>query len=148
MPESLKHKNTSSHHDHTLMCLQTHRNTHSVVKIHIYDFLFFLLFSFSSSNCRSVNMYTDSHTSKPSVNLSNRFSWPHYTLAVSNCVFVFVPLACDDECSGLLISDMDRLYRIITEVTLTTPLPPPYQVLYRFENMTEELKVQSVSAYL
>ncbi len=37
---------------------------------------------------------------------------------------------------------MDRLYRIITDVTLTTPLPPPYKVLYRFENMTEELKVQ------
>lgn len=48
--------------------------------------------------------------------------------------------SCDDDCSGLLISDMDRLYRIITEVTLTTPLPPPYKVLYRFENMTEELK--------
>ncbi|XP_069370850.1 laminin subunit alpha-2 isoform X9 [Paralichthys olivaceus] len=48
--------------------------------------------------------------------------------------------SCDDECSGLLISDMDRLYRIITEVTLTTPLPPPYKMLYRFENMTEELK--------
>ncbi|KAM3603056.1 uncharacterized protein V6R79_015876 [Siganus canaliculatus] len=48
--------------------------------------------------------------------------------------------SCDDECSGLLISDMDRLYRIITEVTLTTPLPPPYKVLYRFENMTVELK--------
>uniref|UniRef100_A0A8D3CFW8 Laminin subunit alpha 2 n=1 Tax=Scophthalmus maximus TaxID=52904 RepID=A0A8D3CFW8_SCOMX len=50
-------------------------------------------------------------------------------------------VSCDDECSGLLISDMDRLYRIITEVTLTTPLPPPYKMLYRFENMTEELKV-------
>ncbi|XP_076023918.1 laminin subunit alpha-2 [Genypterus blacodes] len=49
-------------------------------------------------------------------------------------------ISCDDDCSGLLISDMDRLYRIITEVTLTTPLPPPYKVLYRFENMTEELK--------
>lgn len=57
-----------------------------------------------------------------------------------NCVFLCV-LACDDECSGLLISDMDRLYRILTDVTLTTPLPPPYKVLYRFENMTEELKV-------
>lgn len=50
-------------------------------------------------------------------------------------------LACDDECTGLLISDMDRLYRIIADVTLTTPLPPPYKLLYRFENMTEELKV-------
>uniref|UniRef100_A0A8C3AX25 Laminin subunit alpha-2 n=1 Tax=Cyclopterus lumpus TaxID=8103 RepID=A0A8C3AX25_CYCLU len=49
-------------------------------------------------------------------------------------------ISCDDECSGLLISDMDRLHRIITDVTLTTPLPPPYKVLYRFENMTEELK--------
>ncbi|XP_015224716.1 PREDICTED: laminin subunit alpha-2 isoform X7 [Cyprinodon variegatus] len=49
-------------------------------------------------------------------------------------------ISCDDECSGLLISDMDRLYRIITEVTLTTPLPPPYKVLYRFENMTDEIK--------
>ncbi|KAM8831426.1 laminin subunit alpha-2 isoform 5-T5 [Spinachia spinachia] len=48
--------------------------------------------------------------------------------------------SCDDECSGLLLSDMDRLYRIITDVTLATPLPPPYKVLYRFENMTEELK--------
>uniref|UniRef100_A0A3P8R9V6 Laminin subunit alpha 2 n=1 Tax=Astatotilapia calliptera TaxID=8154 RepID=A0A3P8R9V6_ASTCA len=49
-------------------------------------------------------------------------------------------VSCDDECSGLLISDMDRLLSIINEVTLTTPLPPPYKVLYRFENMTEELK--------
>ncbi|KAJ0061005.1 hypothetical protein NL108_004717 [Boleophthalmus pectinirostris] len=49
-------------------------------------------------------------------------------------------ISCDDECSGLLISDMDRLYRIITEVTLSSPLPPPYKMLYRFENMTEELK--------
>ncbi|KAL6095758.1 lama2 [Pungitius sinensis] len=49
-------------------------------------------------------------------------------------------ISCDDECSGLLLSDMDRLHRIITDVNLTTPLPPPYKVLYRFENMTEELK--------
>ncbi|XP_028252901.1 laminin subunit alpha-2 isoform X2 [Parambassis ranga] len=49
-------------------------------------------------------------------------------------------ISCDDECSGLLISDMDRLLRIISDVTLTTPLPPPYKMLYRFENMTEELK--------
>uniref|UniRef100_A0A8C5I0S4 Laminin, alpha 2 n=1 Tax=Gouania willdenowi TaxID=441366 RepID=A0A8C5I0S4_GOUWI len=54
-------------------------------------------------------------------------------------------VSCDDECSGLLISDMDRLYRIITDVTLTTPLPPPYKVLYRFENMTDELKVKKTN---
>ncbi|KAJ8385914.1 hypothetical protein AAFF_G00178760 [Aldrovandia affinis] len=49
-------------------------------------------------------------------------------------------VSCDDDCSGLLISDMDRLHRIISSVNLTGPLPPPYKVLYRFENMTEELK--------
>ncbi|KAI1897462.1 hypothetical protein AGOR_G00083530 [Albula goreensis] len=49
-------------------------------------------------------------------------------------------VSCDDDCSGLLISDMDRLNRIISSVNLTGPLPPPYKVLYRFENMTEELK--------
>lgn len=61
-------------------------------------------------------------------------------------MFLFLSAACDDECSGLLISDMDRLYRIITDVTLTTPLPPPYKVLYRFENMTDELKVNICNA--
>uniref|UniRef100_A0A4W5KBC8 Laminin subunit alpha 2 n=1 Tax=Hucho hucho TaxID=62062 RepID=A0A4W5KBC8_9TELE len=50
-------------------------------------------------------------------------------------------VSCDDDCAGLLIRDMDRLHRIITSVNLTTPLPPPYKVLYRFENMTQELKV-------
>ncbi|XP_048106035.1 laminin subunit alpha-2 isoform X4 [Alosa alosa] len=49
-------------------------------------------------------------------------------------------VSCDDDCAGLLISDMDKLLRLINNVNLTTPLPPPYKVLYRFENMTEELK--------
>ncbi|XP_076872711.1 LOW QUALITY PROTEIN: laminin subunit alpha-2 [Brachyhypopomus gauderio] len=49
-------------------------------------------------------------------------------------------VSCDDDCVGLLIRDMDRLHRLITSANLTLPLPPPYKVLYRFENMTEELK--------
>ncbi|XP_063079841.1 laminin subunit alpha-2 [Engraulis encrasicolus] len=49
-------------------------------------------------------------------------------------------VSCDDECSGLLLSDMDKLLRLIDGVNLTLPLPPPYKILYRFENMTEELK--------
>uniref|UniRef100_A0A3B1IDA2 Laminin alpha domain-containing protein n=1 Tax=Astyanax mexicanus TaxID=7994 RepID=A0A3B1IDA2_ASTMX len=47
---------------------------------------------------------------------------------------------CDDDCAGLLIRDMDKLLRLITSANLTLPLPPPYKMLYRFENMTEELK--------
>ncbi|KAJ8270754.1 hypothetical protein GJAV_G00118850 [Gymnothorax javanicus] len=49
-------------------------------------------------------------------------------------------VSCDDDCSGLLISDMDKLHRLVSSVNLTGPLPPPYKVLYKFENMTEELK--------
>uniref|UniRef100_A0A8B9LMM9 Basement membrane-specific heparan sulfate proteoglycan core protein n=1 Tax=Astyanax mexicanus TaxID=7994 RepID=A0A8B9LMM9_ASTMX len=49
--------------------------------------------------------------------------------------------SCDDDCAGLLIRDMDKLLRLITSANLTLPLPPPYKMLYRFENMTEELKV-------
>uniref|UniRef100_A0A8C9XXG1 Laminin subunit alpha-2 n=1 Tax=Sander lucioperca TaxID=283035 RepID=A0A8C9XXG1_SANLU len=78
----------------------------------------------------------------------DQFCWPHYTLAVSKCVFLFVSLACDDECSGLLISDMDRLYRIITEVTLTTPLPPPYRVLYPTLIVRRSLASPSFSLFL
>ncbi|XP_072533209.1 laminin subunit alpha-2 isoform X2 [Salminus brasiliensis] len=49
-------------------------------------------------------------------------------------------VSCDDDCAGLLIRDMDKLLRLITGANLTLPLPPPYKMLYRFENMTEELK--------
>ncbi|KAM6964872.1 laminin subunit alpha-2 [Aplochiton taeniatus] len=49
-------------------------------------------------------------------------------------------ISCDDDCSGLLISDMERLNRIISDVNLTSPLPPPYRVLYHFENITQELR--------
>ncbi|XP_077077225.1 laminin subunit alpha-2 isoform X5 [Siphateles boraxobius] len=48
--------------------------------------------------------------------------------------------SCDDDCTGLLIRDMERLLRLIGSVNLTLPLPLPYKVLYRFENMTEDLK--------
>ncbi|XP_073788195.1 laminin subunit alpha-2 isoform X3 [Danio rerio] len=48
--------------------------------------------------------------------------------------------SCDDDCAGLLIRDMERLLRLIGSVNLTLPLPLPYKVLYRFENVTEELK--------
>uniref|UniRef100_A0A3B3SLY0 Basement membrane-specific heparan sulfate proteoglycan core protein n=1 Tax=Paramormyrops kingsleyae TaxID=1676925 RepID=A0A3B3SLY0_9TELE len=49
-------------------------------------------------------------------------------------------VSCDDDCSGVLLNDIDGLHRLISSVNLTSPLPPPYKVLYRFENMTEELK--------
>ncbi|XP_039603409.1 laminin subunit alpha-2 isoform X4 [Polypterus senegalus] len=47
---------------------------------------------------------------------------------------------CDDECTGLLLTDLDNLGQMVLSINLTGPLPPPYKVLNRFENMTQELK--------
>uniref|UniRef100_A0A8C0V493 Laminin subunit alpha-2 n=1 Tax=Cyanistes caeruleus TaxID=156563 RepID=A0A8C0V493_CYACU len=50
-------------------------------------------------------------------------------------------LSCDDECTGLLLNDLDRLNQMILSVNLSGPLPAPYKMLHGFENMTQELKV-------
>ncbi|KAM6083234.1 laminin subunit alpha-2 isoform 3-T3 [Chlamydotis macqueenii] len=48
--------------------------------------------------------------------------------------------SCDDECTGLLLSDLDQLNQMILSVNLSGPLPAPYKMLHGFENMTQELK--------
>ncbi|KAF4796257.1 Laminin subunit alpha-2 [Turdus rufiventris] len=48
--------------------------------------------------------------------------------------------ACDDECTGLLLNDLDRLNQMILSVNLSGPLPAPYTMLQGFENTTQELK--------
>ncbi|XP_067402830.1 laminin subunit alpha-2 isoform X3 [Emydura macquarii macquarii] len=48
--------------------------------------------------------------------------------------------SCDDECTGLLLNDLDRLNQMTLSVNLSGPLPPPYKMLYGFENTTQELK--------
>ncbi|NXJ80686.1 LAMA2 protein, partial [Trogon melanurus] len=49
-------------------------------------------------------------------------------------------ISCDDECTGLLLNDLDRLNQMILSVNLSGPLPAPYKMLHGFENMTQELK--------
>ncbi|XP_075780255.1 laminin subunit alpha-2 isoform X2 [Pelodiscus sinensis] len=49
-------------------------------------------------------------------------------------------ISCDDECTGLLLSDLDQLNQMILSVNLSGRLPPPYKILYGFENTTQELK--------
>uniref|UniRef100_A0A8C0BVD9 Laminin subunit alpha-2 n=1 Tax=Buteo japonicus TaxID=224669 RepID=A0A8C0BVD9_9AVES len=53
-------------------------------------------------------------------------------------------ISCDDECTGLLLSDLDQLNQMILSVNLSGPLPAPYKMLHGFENMTQELKVSCV----
>ncbi|XP_061330957.1 laminin subunit alpha-2 isoform X6 [Pezoporus flaviventris] len=49
-------------------------------------------------------------------------------------------ISCDDECTGLLLNDLDRLNQMILSVNLSGPLPAPYKMLHGFENTTQELK--------
>ncbi|KAM6433798.1 laminin subunit alpha-2 [Rhynochetos jubatus] len=49
-------------------------------------------------------------------------------------------ISCDDECTGLLLSDLDRLNQMMLSVNLSGPLPAPYKMLHGFENVTQELK--------
>uniref|UniRef100_A0A674B6F6 Uncharacterized protein n=1 Tax=Salmo trutta TaxID=8032 RepID=A0A674B6F6_SALTR len=44
---------------------------------------------------------------------------------------------CDIDCSGLLISDMQRLHQIITSINLTTSLPLPYKHMFSPQNSLE-----------
>ncbi|KAM6465704.1 laminin subunit alpha-2 isoform 3-T3 [Liasis olivaceus] len=47
---------------------------------------------------------------------------------------------CDDECTGVLLRDLDQLNQMTLSVNLSGPLYPPYKMLYSFENTTQELK--------
>ncbi|XP_048452999.1 laminin subunit alpha-2-like [Rhincodon typus] len=49
-------------------------------------------------------------------------------------------ISCDDECTGLLLNDLEQLNKLITGLNLSGPFPPPYKVLYRYENISQELK--------
>ncbi|NWU64822.1 LAMA2 protein, partial [Pterocles burchelli] len=49
-------------------------------------------------------------------------------------------ISCDDECTGLLLSDLDQLNQMVLSVNLSGPLPAPYKMLHGFENMTQELR--------
>ncbi|XP_059501383.1 laminin subunit alpha-2 isoform X3 [Stegostoma tigrinum] len=49
-------------------------------------------------------------------------------------------ISCDDECTGLLLNDLEQLNKLITSLNLSGPFPPPYKVLYRYENISQELK--------
>lgn len=47
---------------------------------------------------------------------------------------------CNDECTGLLLDDLDQLNQMVMSVNLSGPLPPPYRMLFSIENETQELK--------
>lgn len=54
---------------------------------------------------------------------------------------VFSRAACDDDCTGVLLDDLDALDRSITSLNLTGVVLAPYSQLSTLENRTGEVKV-------
>lgn len=55
-----------------------------------------------------------------------------------------VSSACDDDCTGLLLNDLDKLDEAMLLVNLTGPVLVPYGILADLENATKHLKVCKV----
>lgn len=53
----------------------------------------------------------------------------------------FVLLACDDECVGVLLNDLDRIGSAILSVNLTGIIPVSSGILSNLENTTKHLQV-------
>uniref|UniRef100_A0A4W5QWE0 Laminin, alpha 1 n=1 Tax=Hucho hucho TaxID=62062 RepID=A0A4W5QWE0_9TELE len=55
--------------------------------------------------------------------------------------------SCDDECTGILLDDLDALERSFLSVNLTGVILSPYSTLVSLENDTQEVKVKEGSYY-
>uniref|UniRef100_A0A8D2L172 Laminin subunit alpha-1 n=1 Tax=Varanus komodoensis TaxID=61221 RepID=A0A8D2L172_VARKO len=53
-------------------------------------------------------------------------------------------LSCDDDCTGLLLNDLDKLDEAMLLVNLTGGTLAPYGILLDLENVTKQLKVRSL----
>ncbi|XP_061425546.1 LOW QUALITY PROTEIN: laminin subunit alpha-2 [Lethenteron reissneri] len=61
---------------------------------------------------------------------------PRHVLVASRC------LSCDDECTGVLLSDLDSMGQLLMSVNVTGTIPAPYPRLTAMENATHLLKHQ------
>lgn len=67
----------------------------------------------------------------------------YYKMCRPFCInfnFLFL-LACDDECVGVLLSDLDNIGEATLPVNVTSIIPVPYGILSNLENTTRYLWV-------
>ena len=57
------------------------------------------------------------------------------------CVCVFLTAACDDECSGVLLDDLDQIHNHFLSVNLSAVAMAPYRQLVLLENRSRDLEV-------
>lgn len=58
-------------------------------------------------------------------------------------VCVFLTPACDDECTGILLDDLDKLHNHFLSVNLSGVSMAPYRQLVVLENQTRDIQVQT-----
>ena len=54
---------------------------------------------------------------------------------------VFLTAACDDECSGVLLDDLDQIHNHFLSVNLSAVAMAPYRQLVLLENRSRDLEV-------
>lgn len=61
------------------------------------------------------------------------------------CCNMFLPAACDNECTGVLLDDLDMLHNRFLAVNVSNILMAPHSQLVMLGNRTRELQVQTQS---
>lgn len=51
--------------------------------------------------------------------------------------------ACDDECTGVLLDDLDKIENYFLSVNLSSVAMAPYSQLVKLENQTRKLQVHT-----
>lgn len=54
-------------------------------------------------------------------------------------------LACNDDCTGVLLDDVDAIEATIQSLNLSSVILAPYSLLINLENQTQELQVGAQS---
>lgn len=61
-------------------------------------------------------------------------------LSVLQALLVFAP-ACDDDCTGVLLDNLDRIHNHFLSVNLSDVVVVPYRQLVLLENQTRDIQV-------
>lgn len=56
---------------------------------------------------------------------------------------MFYLTACDDECTGVLLDDLEKLYNHFLSVNMSDVAMAPYSQLVALENQTRDIQVDS-----
>lgn len=68
----------------------------------------------------------------------------HVSHVVRTDVCEFLPPACDDDCTGVLLDDLETIHNHFLSVNLSGVAMAPYRQLVLLENQTRDIQVNNV----